>query len=923
MNPPGIFSGTALREGLQDRTWFNIKPVLFIAALALSMLAWGWWVALLMSAIWFVGWLVYRAVCSHYYPSKANPIGYYLVRGTVASVTILLALATATWLAPPAGPQRDIAAWLGVLFFSIPPFSVIETNDVRWYMLFSGGCLATAGAYVGVGLTGTGLTALGAALAVLMIVLLVWHFYAGLIAKEQALDRSWRELSRFAEDHRVQDPTALRELVHLLNGIVGYGHQTTLRFNVPAQSAWRTFRDGDESFEWTAADAILEQVRRERTSAWAPAARSGSPDPLGLAYRLVLPIPGQPHRRLRAVVEVAVDLQRSHRVTVALLRALERVRLSGLFVQVFRHPADAARDELTRRLEGYVPALDQILDHWRTEEARRTFEDCAASILEYPETQSAQPVARTLAGYFQCDVAVWRLDPRGSLAMMEASWTAVTEPALAYAERHWPLRDLAVFGRWLGERPYGCATRRVAELGDPDRRALSALGYAEIVTCPVGHDGRALGLITLLGPRAFELTEREQDWLRRIAQLLGLGYVQHETATQLEQMVMHVHDVTELIQNLVAGGASAYAVRALHRGVAEKAQRILGADSVVLYGLDMHQRKIIHAVTAGALTVNDIASDFDEDSALQRCIDRRQPIFAPDARRDLYPRSRAGGARPPFVERCGIASTFATPLIVRDTIIGVMFANFAQPQVFGDHPQRLFGLFASLAAHTLALSGYHREWTMETIGRDRKRLRDNFHTHVKGSAEMIRSELQDCRDDLRREPPRLTLVASAIERSIGECDTILQTAGELLVAIDDRTDWTELEQKGLRAMLFTRAANLIADEGRRRITFVYNEARRLPLGYEKCILDFAVEAILNAVRHARGSVIDVQLQQSVGDVTLVVADRGPGLADLDARLAAGAFRTLKEAALDFVWRIAPRPGGGLEVMLKVPVRDSM
>lgn len=930
MNPPGIVFGTLIRDGLQLRNWFATKPMLFAAAFSVTLLVWGLPITLLMSSIWISGWLVYRAVCSHYFPTKANPINYYLARGSVAYVTILLALMAAEGLTtgvgrPLAQPQHDGAAWLLVVFFSIPPFSLIEANDVGWYLRFLAGCLLTVLVYELVGLHVNLLVACSAVLSVLLIALLVWHFYTGLISKEQAAEKTWRELSRFAEEHRVQESSALRRLVQILDEVANYGHRTTLRFNVPAQSAWRTFTRGEEPLEWTPTSEVLEQIRRDRQPVWQRAQPDPALDPLALAYRLALPIPLEPQRRLRAVIEVAVDLSRSHPGTVALLRALRRVGLDGLFVKLFHHPSESAYDEISRGLLRYVPAIDQILDHWRTEAARRTFEDCAASILQYAENQSAQPVARTLADYFKCDVAIWHLDRLGQLGTPDVALTPTLDGSALHGERLTRLRDVTTLKRLLADRAYGVVVRSVRQLTEPDAEALTALGYTEFVACPIRHDARALGLVTLLGASGFQLTERERDWLRRVAELLGLGFVQAEADAQLEQMVMHVHDVTGLIQNLVAGGASAYAVRELHRAVAAKAQRILGADSIVLYGLDLRQSKIVHAVTAGDVGASDIASTFDGDSAVQRIIERGQPVFAQDAREDLYPRSRTERARPPFVERNGIASTFATPLIVRDTIIGVMFANFRQRQTFGDHPQRLFSLFASLAAHTLALSGYHREWTMATIVQDRRRLRDNFHRDVKGAAEMIRSELKDCRDDLQREPPRLGLVASAIERSISQCNTILETAGELLVAIDDRVDWTDLEQNGLRATLFKRATTLIGDEERRRIVLDYHEARRLPLSYEKCLLDFGAEALLNAAKHARGAVVDVRLHQRASDVTLVVADSGPGLsqAELDRCLAQGGFSTLRQAALDFEWRIVPRVGGGLEAALTVPVRDSM
>lgn len=102
-------------------------------------------------------------------------------------------------------------------------------------------------------------------------------------------------------------------------------------------------------------------------------------------------------------------------------------------------------------------------------------------------------------------------------------------------------------------------------------------------------------------------------------------------------------------------------------------------------------------------------------------------------------------------------------------------------------------------------------------------------------------------------------------------------------------------------------------------------ARELPeLSYEQELVVYRVaqEALTNVVRHAGARRAELSLARSPDQITLRVADDGHGVGG--AATLGGGIRGMYERALliDAELTVEPRPGGGTEVKLEVPVGDS-
>ncbi len=81
------------------------------------------------------------------------------------------------------------------------------------------------------------------------------------------------------------------------------------------------------------------------------------------------------------------------------------------------------------------------------------------------------------------------------------------------------------------------------------------------------------------------------------------------------------------------------------------------------------------------------------------------------------------------------------------------------------------------------------------------------------------------------------------------------------------------------------------------------------------------ESLVNAQRHARADEVDLTLRQVAGMLTLVVADRGPGLGACEPGVG---LRSMRERAAELGGSIEllTTPGGGLTVLVTLPEADT-
>ena len=160
-----------------------------------------------------------------------------------------------------------------------------------------------------------------------------------------------------------------------------------------------------------------------------------------------------------------------------------------------------------------------------------------------------------------------------------------------------------------------------------------------------------------------------------------------------------------------------------------------------------------------------------------------------------------------------------------------------------------------------------------------------------------------------------------LEAEVGEATETVRANLDDLRRIAQRLRPQALDELGLTSALSQFSARLSARVGLPIDTRL--ESRLPPLTREEELVIYRVaqEALTNVVRHAGASRSELVLERGPDRLTLRVRDDGRGIDG--AREASGGIRGMQERAtlIHADLRIGRRPGGGTEVVLRVPLYD--
>ncbi len=127
-----------------------------------------------------------------------------------------------------------------------------------------------------------------------------------------------------------------------------------------------------------------------------------------------------------------------------------------------------------------------------------------------------------------------------------------------------------------------------------------------------------------------------------------------------------------------------------------------------------------------------------------------------------------------------------------------------------------------------------------------------------------------------------------------------------------------LEDLGLHSALTELGDRMVSESDLRVVRSLDPALPQLSPEAELAIYRVAQEGLTNAVRHAHASSVELHLERTADRVRLRVVDDGRGM---DGAVEGGGIRGLRERALLIGARLElnPRPQGGLEVSLEIPV----
>jgi len=268
-----------------------------------------------------------------------------------------------------------------------------------------------------------------------------------------------------------------------------------------------------------------------------------------------------------------------------------------------------------------------------------------------------------------------------------------------------------------------------------------------------------------------------------------------------------------------------------------------------------------------------------------------------------------------IIEAEGIHSFMQVPLRAGGEIFGVFSADYVQPRRFGEEERRLLAALAQRAAMAIENAQLYEQAQQLAAVRERNRLARDLHDSATQSlyaatlyADTATRLLSAGQEDLAGE--NLDKLRRAVKQALGEMRLLIF---ELRPPI--------LEQQGLAAALEARLEAVEQRAGLKTQLTVEGKDR-LPLEVEEGLYGIAMEALNNALKHARAGRIRVALRLNARPVVLEIADDGigfdPATSDQSGGLGLPGMAE-RAAQLGGHLIVESKPGEGTVVQVQVEV----
>jgi signal transduction histidine kinase len=197
------------------------------------------------------------------------------------------------------------------------------------------------------------------------------------------------------------------------------------------------------------------------------------------------------------------------------------------------------------------------------------------------------------------------------------------------------------------------------------------------------------------------------------------------------------------------------------------------------------------------------------------------------------------------------------------------------------------------------------------ISRERNRLARELHDTLAHTLSGLAVQLDAIATLWKPTPPK---AAAMLEEALTQTRAGLDETRRALRALRA----TRLEDLGLGPALGEMAKNVAMRDGLSLDLDIGEEIVDLPAEIEQAYYRVAQEALENAARHAQASHISVSLRQRGGELVLVVADDGRGLANGAQSGDQLGLRGMRERAelIDGQMEVESQPGQGTRISLR-------
>ena len=274
----------------------------------------------------------------------------------------------------------------------------------------------------------------------------------------------------------------------------------------------------------------------------------------------------------------------------------------------------------------------------------------------------------------------------------------------------------------------------------------------------------------------------------------------------------------------------------------------------------------------------------------------------------------ASGAIGVFAREAGVRSAVATPIIVEGRLWGVMAAGSTLEQPLPSDTETRLAAFTDLVATAIANAesraelGASRARIVATADETRRRIERDLHDGVQHRLVSLAFELRAVQAAL---PPELGEVDGALSRVADGLSSVVDELREIASGIHPAI----LSKGGLAPALKTLARRFPLP-----VELEVRTEARLPQRIEVAAYYVVSEALTNAAKHARASVVHIDAEAVDHALRLSVRDDGAGGADPTRGSGLLGLQDRVEA-LGGAISIRSRPGAGTSVDVQLPLDE--
>jgi signal transduction histidine kinase len=439
----------------------------------------------------------------------------------------------------------------------------------------------------------------------------------------------------------------------------------------------------------------------------------------------------------------------------------------------------------------------------------------------------------------------------------------------------------------------------------PLSAAVRETGIRSAVGTPVLVEGSLWGAVFAGSTLEQPLPADTEARLASFTELVATAIANTESRAELARLAEE-QAALRRVATLVAHGAAPEEVFA---AVAEEAGRLLPVDraSMGRYEPDGASSTILAAWgTASELFPVGMRFSLGGHDFATLVAETGRPVRIDNA---------ADGARGPLavpVREAGIRSAVGVPVIVEGRLWGVVAVSSRLEEPLPPDAEARLASFTELVATAIANADSRAELMasrariVAAADETRRRIERDLHD---GIQQHLVSLMLDLRTVQAAVPPGLAEVEAGLSRIAERVTGVFEHARELSHGIHPAI----LSERGLQAALKSLARRSAVP-----VELDLRTGRRLPDQVEVAAYYAVSEALTNAAKHARASVVDVELDAPDATLRLAVRDDGIGGADPARGSGLVGLRDRIEAVGGTLDVTSPAKGG-TTLLIKIPL----